>query len=162
MHDIETRPDGKLLRGITDPSMLMPAFEYTLAASYLEDGTGQCWSQVSGDFGKNEGSHSYLWDPARGKTLAVFTFEIALKGMLRMLPQPMVMRMSARTLPGYMRALESLAAEKASADPERARRVEKRWSALRKRFEAGELRARVWSDEMPAAATANAAIRSVN
>ena len=69
---------------------------------------------------------------------------------------------SARTLPGYMRALESLAAEKASADPERTRRVDKRWSALRKRFEAGELQGRVWTDEAPAAATANVAIRSVN
>jgi hypothetical protein len=141
---LETRPGGKVIHGVARPSVFLPSFQYTLAVSFLEDGTGQCWVQTEGDFAKNQGSHSYLWDPVRGQTLAVFTFEIELKGVLRVLPQSLVMRMTARTLPSYMRGLEASVQRLARNDGARGARVEPRWRALQTRLERDKLGGRFW------------------
>lgn len=141
---LETRVSGKVIHGVASPSIFLPRFHYTIAVSYLEDGTGQCWTQVEGDFSRNGGSHAYLWDPGRKQTLAVFTFEIELKGVLRLLPQSLVMRLTARTLPDYMRSLERLAQRFARDDATRIARVGLRWASLRARLEAAELPGRLW------------------
>jgi hypothetical protein len=141
---VEERASGKVLTGVARPTMLLPGFAYKIAVSYLDDATGQCWSQLEGDFEKNGGSHAYLWDPSRGQSLAVFTFEIELKGMFRMLPQSLVTRLTARTLPAYMRALESLVHRLARDDAPRASRVEGRWKTLHERLETAEADERVW------------------
>jgi hypothetical protein len=141
---LELRTNGELMHGVVDPGVLLPSFQYTLAVSYLDDETGQCWVQTQGDFRRNEGSHSYLWDPSRSQTLAVFTFNVSLKGMLALIPDEVVRRLTARTLPDYMRALESYASRLARDDPARAERVADNWSVLRSRLESGELADRVW------------------
>jgi hypothetical protein len=141
---LDERANGKTVYGIADPAMLLPKYDYTLAVSYLADGTGQCWAQIRGDFKRNEGSHSYLWDPKRGKTLAVFTFELTMKGVLGYLPEDLVRRLTARTLPAFMRNLERFSKRLEREDPERAARNEQRWNALRARLEANELPGRVW------------------
>lgn len=152
---VEARPVGKLLRGVAAPALFLPRFEYTLAVSYLEDGTGQCWTQVHGDFRRNEGSHAYLWDPVRKQTLAVFTFEIELEGVLSLLPQSLVMRLTARTLPDYMRSLERCARRLSREDTARAARVEPHWRRLSARLESNELRGRVWHSGFDAALNAS-------
>jgi hypothetical protein len=151
---LETRAGGKVIHGVARPSVFLPSFQYTISVSYLDDGTGQCWAETEGDFVKNEGSHSYLWDPVRGQTLAVFTFEIELKGMLRVLPQSLVMRLTARTLPSYMRSLEASARRLAGEDIARASRVASRWRALLARLETDQLSDRVWSRNEEAALNA--------
>jgi hypothetical protein len=142
---LEQREHGKIMQGVADASVLLPEFVYTLAVSYLEDRTGQCWALIEGDFKTNEGTHSYLWDPARRQTLAVMSFDVSLKGLLGIVPQELIRRLSLRTLPDYMRRLESFAARLEVEDPERAAHVAHRWSALRARLEADELPARTWS-----------------
>jgi hypothetical protein len=158
---VDTRPAGKTMRGVADPSALLPSYRYTLAVSYLEDNTGQCWAQIEGDFGKNEGSHSYLWDPEREATLAVFTFELRLKGWLRLIPQSVVMRLSARTLPAYMRGLEAFSERLSREDAARAARVDARWQSLRARLHGDELAGRVWHAHRHGRALSGADARTI-
>jgi len=141
---LDLRPHGKTVRNVARVSRWLPRFEYTLVVSYLEDQTGQCWAQISGDLAKNQGSHAYFWDPQRQRTFVALSFEIGLKGMMRVVPQSLVLRLSGRTLPNYMHALERLSARLHKEDPERAERNEQRWRALRARIEANELPQRVW------------------
>jgi hypothetical protein len=141
---LEKHEHGKRVHGVVDPAALLPKYEYTLAVSYLADQTGQCWAQIEGDFNRNAGSHSYLWDPARQETLSVFTFDLSLKGMLRIIPDGLVRRLTARTLPDFMRNLERYAIKLEREDPERAAAIERRWNELRPRLEANEVPGRVW------------------
>jgi len=143
---IEAEETGKVIRGVVDVSALLPTFQYTLAVAYLEDRTGQCWSQIEGDFRRNEGTHSYLWDFERGKTLGVFTFDLGLKGVLSIVPDGLVLKLTGRTLPGYMRAIDALAKRLAREDPERALRIGSQWLELRARLQRGELPGRVWRE----------------
>ena len=140
----EQREHGKVVHGVATGGTFLPKFDYTLAVSYLADRTGQCWAQTEGDFETNEGSHSYLWDPERGETLAVFTFELTLKGMLRLIPDDLVRHMTARTLPDFMHNLETFSSRLEREDPDRAVRNERQWDELRRRLEANELPGRVW------------------
>ena len=143
---LEARSDGKVIHNVADVSAFVPAFEYTLEAAYLPDRTGQCWAQIEGDFRRNEGSHSFLWDPVRGRTLAVFTFDLGLKGVLRLIPDRLILKLSGRTLPGYMRQLEAEAHRMEKVDPDRAAAVAALWADLEPRLRSGELPSRVWPD----------------
>jgi hypothetical protein len=145
----EQHDHGKVIQGVADASMFLPDYHYTLAVSYLEDSTGQCWSQIDGDFRTNEGSHAYLWDPVRGQTLTVMSFEMSLKGALRVIPDDLIRRLSARTLPEYLRRLESIAQRLEKEDRARAKRVARRWDLLRARLESDEAPGRVWHGVQP-------------
>jgi hypothetical protein len=143
---IEQREDGKLFRGTAKPSFFLPTFNYTLAAHYPPDHTGQCWGQVEGDFERNEGAHSFIWDPERRQTLAVFSYYLSLRGVLRLVPESWILATAGKTLPEFMHRLEAETARTARSDPARASRNAQRWSALRARLDAGELPGRVWRD----------------
>lgn len=142
---LEAYPDGQLATGRIKAAQVLPAFEYTFASRYLPSRTGQCWGQVDGDFLRNEGAHSFLWDPDRGQTLAVFSSTIGMKGLLSFIPQRLVLQGAADTLPSFMRSLESLRAEMATKDPARTRRLEEQWARTRPLIESGDFPGRMWS-----------------
>jgi len=142
---LESYQDGKLATGRIKAAPLFPTFEYTFAARYLPSRTGQCWGQVDGDFLRNEGAHSFLWDADRGQTLAVFSSTIGMKGLLSFIPQRLVLQGAADTLPSFMRSLESLQAQMATKDPARTRRLEEQWAKTRPLIESGGFPGRLWS-----------------
>ncbi len=143
--DVLERDDGsKVFRSILEVGMFLPDFEYTVAAAYPDPPTGQCWSQIHGIFERNEGSHSFLWDPERRQTLAVFTFAFKLKGLLRLLPEQMTLRRAGIALERYMERLEAAALRVRGTSSDRALRTASAWAALEPRLSAEELSARVW------------------
>jgi len=141
---LDQRPDGKLIRGEAKPAFFLPTYRYTLASHYRADHTGQCWGQVEGDFDRNEGAHSFIWDPARHQTHAVFSFYFKLSGVLKLVPESWVLRKAGSTLPDFMRKLAALVPKYARADTPRARHNAEAWASLRARLEGGEVPGRVW------------------
>jgi len=141
---------GKLFTNVLDPGMfVLPTFQYTLASAYPVPPTGQCWAQVEGDFERNEGSHSYFWDPERGESLTVFTFVFRLKGLLSLVPERTVLKRSAAALENYMERVEAMAVRFKAEDPARTARNAEAWAALRPRLEAGEFPGRLWTGYPP-------------
>jgi hypothetical protein len=141
---LEQRPDGKLIRGQAKPAFFLPTYRYTLASHYRADHTGQCWGQVEGDFDRNEGAHSFIWDPERKQTLAVFSFYFKLSGVLKLVPESWILHKAGSTLPDFMRKLAALVPKYAHADTPRARHNAEAWASLRARLEHGDLPGRVW------------------
>lgn len=145
----EQGPEGKVATGHIKAARLLPTMRYTFASRYLGSSTGQCWGQISGDFSRNEGAHSFLWDPARQQTLGVFSFTIGMKGLLGLLPERIILQGAADMLPSFMRSLEAIQPRIAREDPGRARRVDEAWARIRPRLEAGEFPGRVWTGYVP-------------
>jgi hypothetical protein len=143
---LEQRPYGKLFRGVAKPAFFLPTYQYTLAAKYRPDGTGQCWGQVEGDFERNEGAHSFIWHPERRQTLAVFSFYFTLRGVLKLVPESWLLTNAGRTLPEFMHNLDALVPKYRERDDDRAHRNAVAWISLRRSLEAGELPGRVWTD----------------
>ena len=141
--------DGKVATGQIKAARLLPTMSYTFASRYLPSSTGQCWGQISGDFSRNEGAHSFLWDPVRQKTLGVFSFTIGMKGLLGLLPERFVLQSAADMLPSFMRSLEAIQPKVAREDPGRVRRIDEAWARTRPRLEAGEFPGRVWTGYAP-------------
>ena len=143
-------PYAKRFRAVVDPAWFLPNFEYVMVAVYPDPPTGQTFTQVEGDFDKNHGGQSFLWDPERGETLAVFTFAFAMKGILSIIPESLILRLASQNLPAAIRRLEWLAGEVHTVrDPARGDAIAGRWTELRPRIEAGELPGRLWSGYPP-------------
>jgi hypothetical protein len=141
---LERKEGGKVFRSVFDPGAFLPEFEYTVAAAYPDPPTGQCWSLIDGDFERNEGSHSFLWDPERRQTLAVFTFVFKLKGILALLPEQLILRRAGGALERYMERLEVAALRERERATDRARRVASAWAELEPRMYTDALSARLW------------------
>jgi hypothetical protein len=143
--DVLDREDGgKIFRSVLDPGAFLPEFQYTVAASYPDPPTGQCWSLIDGDFERNEGSHSFLWDPERRQTLAVFTFVFKLKGILALLPEQPLLRRAGIALERYMERLEIAALRERERATDRAHRMASAWAELEPRMHTDALSARLW------------------
>ncbi len=142
--EIERLADGTHFRAVADVSWLLPAFEYEMISGYDESRTGLTWSQLEGDFQRNEGGHSFLWDPERGETLAVFSFDLALRGILSLVPEWVLLRLAGNSLPDTMRAIDDMVDTMSERDPLWRARVDADWRALEARFEAGEFPGRVF------------------
>lgn len=140
----ELRERGKRFHGRADFSFMLPEFQYTLVSAYNESRTGQAWAQLEGDFDKNQGTHAFFWDPERGETLAVMTFDFALKGILSMVPEGILVRMAKSTLPDFMRRVDEMTVVIAERDPARGARVATEWEVQRAELENGKYPYRVW------------------
>lgn len=141
---LETTPSCKRFHGSVDFSLVLPTLQYTMLACYDASRTGQSWAQTQGDLDKHEGSHAFFWDPERQQTLSVFTYETALKGVLSLIPEWVVIRLASRTLPSFLRNLDGVIDAVHAEDPPRGERVAKEWAALEPRLEASELSSRLW------------------
>jgi len=159
---LEKSAEGKLFRSTIEVSFFLPKFHYTVASSYLEPATGQCWSQVEGDFERNEGTHSFLWDPVRKQTLAIFTFVFELRGLLGLIPEATLLKRAGRSLEAFMRRIEALVPQASREDPVHAAEIEAAWAELRPRLEAGGYPGRVWLGYPPPAAPADVEIRELD
>ena len=143
----------KRFHGEADFSMMLPTFQYTMLSAYNETHTGQAWTQVKGDLDKNEGSHAFFWDPQRKETLAVFTYDMALKGILSIVPEWVVIRIASRTLPDFLRNLDGIVDTIYSEDASRGERVALEWKALANRLDGGQLASRLWEGPIAIAST---------
>lgn len=143
---LESSPQGKRYEMTVDPSFVLPSFHFVSVAAYNEIGTAQTFGQIEGDFQRNEGTHSYLWDPKREQTLAVVTFAFGLKGVLGILPESWILRMASHNLPKAIQRLDAVAAGFAEEDPERFARIDAEWQLVRARIEAGEFPGFLWTD----------------
>lgn len=144
----------KRFHGEADFSMMLPMFQYTMLSAYNETRTGQAWTQVKGDLDKNEGSHAFFWDPQRKETLAIFTYDMALKGILSIVPEWVVIRIASRTLPDFLRNLDGIVDTVYAEDAARGERVALEWKTLAGRMEGGQLASRVWEGPIAIASTA--------
>ena len=149
---LESWPHGKRFDMVVEPHFLLPSYEFTSVSAFHDLHVAQTFGQIRGDFQRNEGTHSYLWDPERQETLAVVTFAFALKGVLSILPEKWILGLASRDLPKAIRRLDSIALGLAAEDPPRFRRVQASWQQLRPALEAGEHPGFLWSG--PAAQTA--------
>lgn len=152
--EVLERSNGhKRFHGEADFSMMLPMFQYTMLSAYNESHTGQAWTQVKGDLDKNEGSHAFFWDPQRKETLAVFTYDMALKGILSLVPEWAVIRIASRTLPDFLRNLDDIIDTIYTEDAARGERVALEWKTLSGRFEGGQLASRLWQGPIAIAST---------
>jgi hypothetical protein len=144
--DLESWPDGSHFRARADVSWLLPAFNYEMVSGYDSSRTGLTWTQLEGDFQRNEGSQSFLWDPERDETLAVFTFDLALRGILSLVPEWVILRLAGGNLPDTMRAVDGMVDTLGERDPEWRARLDAEWAKLRARLAAGEFPGRVYRE----------------
>jgi hypothetical protein len=144
--ELERWPDGSHFRARADVSWLLPAFNYEMVSGYDASRTGLTWTQLEGDFERNEGSQSFLWDPERGETLAVFTFDLALRGILSLVPEWVILRLAGGNLPATMRAVDGMVDTLRERDPEWRARLDAEWAELRARLAAGEFSGRVYRE----------------
>lgn len=154
---LERSSGYKRFHGEADFSMVLPMFQYTMLSAYNDTRTGQAWTQVKGDLDKNEGSHAFFWDPQRKETLAVFTYDMALKGILSIVPEWVVIRIASRTLPDFLHNLDSIIDTVYAEDVPRAERVALEWKGLSGRLEGGQLASRVWQGPIAVASRASKA-----
>jgi hypothetical protein len=145
--ELERWPDGSHFRARADVSWLLPAFNYEMVSGYDSSRTGLTWTQLEGDFQRNDGSQSFLWDPERGATLAVFTFDLALRGILSLVPEWVILRLAGGNLPATMRAVDGMVDTVRERDPEWRARLDAEWTELRARLAAGEFPGRVYREE---------------
>lgn len=145
-------PKGKIFYMTVKPSWILPTYEFTSIAEYADPPTGQTFHQIKGDFERNEGVHSYLWDPERQQTLGVFQFAFGLKGILSLVPESLLLSLAKSTLPDAIRKMDEIADGIDVNEPERARKNDEIWAALKPRLEAGELSQRVWRGPVMATA----------
>jgi len=150
---VERSSGYKRFHGEADFSMMLPMFQYTMLSAYNETHTGQAWTQIKGDLDKNEGSHAFFWDPQRKETLAVFTYDMALKGILSIVPEWVVIRIASRTLPDFLHNLDAIVDTIYAEDAVRGERVALEWKALAGRLEGGQLASRIWEGPMAIAST---------
>lgn len=150
-------PKGKVFYMTVKPSWILPTYEFTSIAEYADPPTGQTFHQIKGDFERNEGVHSYLWDPERQQTLGVFQFAFGLKGILSIVPESLLLGLAKSTLPDAIRKMDTIADGLEKNEPERARKNGEIWAALKPRLEAGELANRVWRGPVMASAGASTA-----
>lgn len=151
--ELERWENGKRFRATADVSMLLPDFHYTMTGCWNPSRTALCWSQIEGDFDRNEGSQSFLWDPARRETLAVFTFDLAMKGILSLVPESFILSLAGRNLPNAMRSVESMVDTVRARDAARAARWDQEWASLERELGAGTWPARVWPANPSSVAT---------
>ncbi len=149
---LERSHSHKRFHGEADFSFMLPRFQYTMLSAYNDSHTGQAWTQVQGDLDKNEGSHSFFWDPQRQQTLAVFTYDMALKGILSIVPEWVVIRIASRTLPDFLRNLDNAIDTIYAEDAARGTRVAGEWGALKPKLEGGQLASRAWQGPIAVAA----------
>ncbi len=140
---LKTWPTGKIFYMTINPFLWL-TYHFTSIAEYADPPTGQTFHQIVGEFQRNEGVHSYLWDPERKQTLGVFQFAFALKGVMSIVPESWLLSMAKSRLPEAIRTMDSLATTTLAADPARAQRVAERWAEVEPRLESGELPGRVW------------------
>jgi len=159
---LDKRPSGKLFRSTIEIAFFLPKFHYTISSSYLDPPTGQCWSQVEGDFERNEGTHSFLWDPVRKQTMAVFTFVFELRGLLGLIPEKTLLKRAGASLEGFMRRIEAFVPQAMLEDPAHTAQMEAAWSELRPRLEQGVYPGRVWLGYPPPAAPTEVEIRGLD
>lgn len=152
---MRAEPRGKIFYMTVKPAFLLPTYEFTSIAEYADPPTGQTFHQIKGDFQRNEGVHSYLWDPERKETLGVFQFAFGLKGILSILPESLLLNLAKRSLPDAIRKMDAIATRIQQEEPARAQKVNETWAALKPRLESGELPGRIWHGP-PAAAVASA------
>lgn len=150
-------PKGKIFYMTVKPSWILPTYEFTSIAEYADPPTGQTFHQIKGDFERNEGVHSYLWDPERQQTLGVFQFAFGLKGILSIVPESLLLGLAKSTLPDAIRKMDTIADGIQKNEPERARKNDEIWAALKPRLEGGELANRVWRGPVMASAGASTA-----
>jgi hypothetical protein len=153
--ELERWDNGKRFRATADVSMLLPDFHYTMTGCWNASKTALCWAQLEGDFDRNEGSQSFLWDPARHQTLAVFTFDLAMKGILSLVPESFILSLAGRNLPNAMHSVEAMVDKVRARDAARASSWDRDWAALEPRLVAGEWPGRLWSPGVPAATAAS-------
>lgn len=156
--ELERWENGKRFRATADVSMLLPDFHYTMTGCWNASRTALCWSQLQGDFDRNEGSQSFLWDPVRRETLAVFTFDLAMKGILSLVPESFILSLAGRNLPNAMRSVEAMVDRVRARDPARASRWDEEWAALEPALGAGTWPGRVWSTTADSTRTTQAAV----
>ncbi len=154
---LRAEPTGKVFYMTVKPSWILPTYEFTSIAEYADPPTGQTFHQIKGDFERNEGVHSYLWDPERQQTLGVFQFAFGLKGILSLVPESLLLSLAKSTLPDAIRKMDSIADGIEKNEPERASKNGQIWAALKPRLEAGELANRVWRGPVMASAGASTA-----
>lgn len=152
--ELERWENGKRFRATADVSILLPDFHYTMTGCWNPSKTALCWAQLEGDFDRNEGSQSFLWDPARRQTLAIFTFDLAMKGILSLVPESFILSLAGHNLPNAMHSVEAMVDKVRARDPERARRWDDEWAALEPRLVAGEWPGRTWPPAAPPATAA--------
>lgn len=144
--ELESWLDGSHFRARADVSWLLPAFDYEMVSGYDPSRTGLTWTQLEGDFQRNDGSQSFLWDPERGATLAVFTFDLALRGILSLVPEWVILRLAGSNLPATMHAVDGMVDTLRERDPEWRARLDAEWAELRARLAAGEFPGRVYRE----------------
>lgn len=149
---LRAEPTGKVFYMTVKPSWILPTYEFTSIAEYADPPTGQTFHQIKGDFERNEGVHSYLWDPERQQTLGVFQFAFGLKGILSLVPESLLLSLAKSTLPDAIRKMDTIADGIVKDEPERAAKNAQIWSSLKPRLEAGELPERVWRGPVMATA----------
>ncbi len=142
--ELERWDSGKRFRAVADVSMFLPNFHYTMTGCWNASKTARCWGQLSGDFDRNDGSQSFLWDASRHETLGVFTFDLALKGILSLVPESLILSLAGNNLPHAMRSLDAEVTKVRERDPARAAQMDRDWAVLEARLTAGELPGRVW------------------
>lgn len=152
---LRAEPRGKIFYMTVKPAFLLPTYEFTSIAEYADPPTGQTFHQIKGDFERNEGVHSYFWDPERKETLGVFQFAFGLKGILSIIPESFLLSLAKGSLPDAIRKMDTIATRIQHEEPERAKKVNDAWAALKPRLEAGEMPGRVWHGP-PSAAVASA------
>ena len=152
--ELERWENGKRFRATADVSILLPDFHYTMTGCWNPSRTALCWAQLEGDFDRNEGSQSFLWDPRRRETLAVFTFDLAMKGILSLVPESFILSLAGHNLPSAMHSVEAMVDQVRARDPERATRWDVDWAALEPRLVAGEWPGRTWPSAAPPATAA--------
>lgn len=152
--ELERWENGKRFRATADVSILLPDFHYTMTGCWNPSRTALCWAQLEGDFDRNEGSQSFLWDPRRRETLAVFTFDLAMKGILSLVPESFILSLAGHNLPSAMHSVEAMVDKVRARDPERATRWDVDWAALEPRLVAGEWPGRTWPSAAPPATAA--------
>lgn len=141
---LQAKPTGKIFYMTVKPAFLLPTYEFTSIAEYSSPHTGQTFHQIKGDFERNEGVHSYLWDPDRKETLGVFQFAFGLKGILSIVPESFLLGLAKGTLPDAIRKIDEITTRIQQTDPSRAKLANDEWALLRPRLEAGEFPGRVW------------------
>ncbi len=156
--ELERWENGKRFRAIADVSMLLPDFHYTMTGCWNPSRTALCWSQLQGDFDRNEGSQSFLWDPERRATLAVFTFDLAMKGILSLVPESFILSLAGRNLPNAMRSVEAMVDKVRARDSARAARWDQEWAALEPALAAGTWPGRVWPASTESTQSTRAAV----
>lgn len=154
--ELERWDSGKRFRATADVSILLPDFHYTMTGCWNPSRTALCWAQLSGDFDRNEGSQSFLWNPARRETLAVFTFDLAMKGILSLVPESFILSLAGHNLPSAMHSVEAMVDKVRTRDPERAARWDAEWAALEPRLVSGDWPARTWPPAAPSTAATSA------